>query len=91
MCYSEKYGDNWGVTKTMKGPPIRNDTKYERRSLEVRINLQRKLLRVASLPNYESVVEANNPDNINPSESYRFALSGLNENTKMTIVKLAKV
>jgi len=73
LCYCE-YGYEKGVTKTMKGPPIRNDKKYERRSLEVRINLQRKLLRVASLPNYESVVEANKPDRINPSESYRFAL-----------------
>ena len=57
----------------------------------MRINLQRRLFRVASLPNYESVVEANKPDKIDPSESYRFVLSGLYPKTKMTIVKLAKV
>ena len=57
----------------------------------MRINLQRRLLRVGSLPNYESVVEANNPDKMNPSESYRLALAGLFPNTKMTIMKLVKV
>ena len=64
---------------------------WGRRSLEVRINLQRRLFRVALLPNYESVVEVNDHGEINPSESYRLALAGLNPNTKMTIVKLAKV
>ena len=59
----------------MKGPPITTTTNYKKRNLEVRINLQRRLLRVGSLPNYES--EANYPDKIDPSQSYRFALCGL--------------
>ena len=57
----------------------------------MRINLESRLLRVGALPNYESVVQANKPDWIDPNQSYRLFLSGLNPKNKMTIVKLAKV
>ena len=89
MSYSE-YGTDRGISKLIKGLKITTDINWESRNLEVRINLQRRLLRVGSLPNYESVVEAKDPYEINPSESYRFALYGLKKNTKMKILKLVK-
>ena len=58
-----------GVSKVIKGPPITTKNSIlERRILEVRVNLQKRFLRVGSLPNYESVVEVNDPEEINPSE-----------------------
>ena len=70
---------------------ITNDNNWEKRCLEMRINLESRLLRVGALPNYESVVQVNNPDRIDPNKSYRLVLYGLYSKTKMTIVKLAKV
>ena len=57
VWYSE-YGEIYGHLKTLlKGKPIwTNDKSLERRSLEMRINIERQILRVGSLPNYESVV-----------------------------------
>ena len=89
LCYHEQ-GSGF-VNKPINGPPLITNKKWKSRSLEVRINLQKKFFRVASLPDYESVVELNKPDGINLSESYRFMLRGLDRNSKMTIVKLDKV
>ena len=75
----------------VKGSPIVNDNPYESRSLECRINLASRFFRVGTLPNYESVVEVENPILIESAESYRFILAGLNPKTKMTILKLQKV
>jgi len=87
LSYYDESND-FGVNKLVKGPPIVNDNPYERRSLECRINLARRLFRVGTLPDYESVVEVENPYSIDPAESYRFTLAGLNPKTKMTILKL---
>jgi len=55
----------------------------------MRINIQRRILKVGSLPNYDSVVQVDNPDEmINPATPYRFFLIGLNKETKITITKL---
>jgi len=43
---------------------------------------------VGSLPNYESVVQIDNPKEIDPATPYRFYLEGLNSKTKITIIKL---
>ena len=76
----------------IKGKSIlTDDNSLETRSLEVRINIQRRILRVGSLPNYESVVQADNPNKIDPATPYRFFLLGLNSKTKMTITRLEKV
>jgi len=72
----------------VKGPPIVNNNCYERRSLECRINVERRLFRVGTLPDYASVVEVENPNLINPAESYRFTLIGLGPKAKMRILKL---
>ena len=53
--------------------------------------MERRFFRVGTLPDYASVVEAENPNVIDPAESYRFTLAGLHTKTKMTIVKLLKV
>ena len=57
----------------------------------MRINIERQFLRVGSLPNYESVVQIDNPKTIKPATPYRFYLYGLNKETKMTITKLETV
>lgn len=63
----------------------------ERRSLECRINISKRVLKVGTFPNYEAAVEADNPSLIDPSGEYRFMLIGLNSTTKMTIVNIQKV
>jgi len=54
----------------------------------MRINIQRRILKVGSLPNYDSVVQADNPEWINPTTPYKFHLFGLNKESKITITKL---
>ena len=87
LCYYDKL-NKCGVNKLVKGIPIVNESLYERRSLECRINLSRRLFRVGTLPDYASVVEVENPNLIDPAGSYRFALAGLSSKTKTTIQKL---
>jgi len=90
LCYYD-YENNPGENKLVKGPPIVNSNPYERKTLECRINLSRKVFRVGTLPDYASVVEVENPNLIDPAKSYVFTLLGLNAKTKMTILKLQKV
>ena len=81
-----------GVNKLVKGPPIiTNDKSMERKSLECRINISKRILKVGTFPNYEAAVEADNPDLIDPSGSYRFMMIGLDATTKMTIMGIQKV
>jgi len=44
----------------------------------MRINIQSRIVKVSSLPNYDSVVQADMPERINPGTPYRFYLGGLN-------------
>lgn len=84
--------DKCGVNKLVKGPPIiTNDKSMERKSLECRINIEKRVLKVGTFPNYEAVVEADNPDLIDPTAGYRFMIMGLDATTKMTIVGIQKV
>jgi len=46
-----------------------------KRSIEVRVHIDQKLLRVASLPDYSSTVELDDPTKIKPNKDYRFFLS----------------
>jgi len=57
----------------------------------MRINLQKRILKVSSLPNYDSVVQIDDPELINPATPYRLYLWGLNKQTKITITKLETV
>lgn len=91
LCYYESNG-NLGLNSLVKGKSILIDDKsLVNRSLEVRINIQRRILRVGSLPNYDSVVQADQPERIDPETPYRFFLGGLNKGNKMTIMKLETV
>ena len=92
LCYSE-YGIGWAhINTVLKGKDMRtDDNSLERRSLEMRINIEREILRVGSLPNCESVVQIDNPKQIEPATPYRFFLCGLNKNTKIIITKLETV
>ena len=55
----------------------------------MRIDINRRILKVGSLPNYDSVAELDNPNRkIDPATPYRFYLGGLNKQTKFTITKL---
>ena len=87
LCYYDKLND-CGVNKFIKGPSIVSQNPYERKSLECRINLERRFFRVGTLPDYASVVEVENPNLIDPAGSYRFTLLGLDSKAKMTILKL---
>jgi len=60
-------------------------------SFEVRIHLNQKVLKVASLPNYSSIAELENPDKIDLKEAYRFFLSLKNEGDRMRITKIKTV
>ena len=57
----------------------------------MRIHLNEKLLRVGSLPNYESVVEIDNPNLINPATPYRVFIYLSNPLNKVSITKLYTV
>jgi len=44
-------------------------------SFEIRIHLDQKLLRVASLPDYSSIAELDNPNKIDLKVNYRFFIA----------------
>lgn len=57
----------------VKGVDILADKNLiETKDLEMRVNIHKRFLRVGLLPNYNSVVEADDPEWINPHTSYRF-------------------
>ena len=90
--YSE-YSDNGHIKTQIKGESIRTkDYSLEKRCLEMRIDIQRRILKVGSLPNYDSVAQVDKPNEwINPATPYRFYLGGLRKQTKITITKLQTV
>jgi len=74
LCYCE-YEDGGGLHTLVKGLSIlTDDNLLVSRSLEVHINIQKRILRVGSLPNYHSVVQADDPERIDPTIPYRFFL-----------------
>jgi len=91
LCYRE-YNGRGHINTQIKGQSIKNnDNSYEERSLEMRISIQRRILKIGSLPNYDSVVQVDNPEWINSGIPYRFYLWGLSKNTKITITKVKTV
>ena len=55
VCYSECNGSG-DIYTQIKGESIRTkDNSYEKRCLEMRIDIQRRIIKVGSLPNYDSV------------------------------------
>jgi len=81
-----------GFNTLVKGKDILNyDWSLRSRSLEMRINVSCRMFRVGSLPNYDSVVQADKPETIYPATPFRFFLEGLNSKNKMTITKLETV
>jgi len=60
-------------------------------SFEVRIDLNQKFLRVASLPDYSSIAELDDPNKINPKIAYRFFLSMYTEGDIMRIINCRTV
>ena len=68
--------DGYGISKYIKGSPTLLRIKEAgKHSFEVRIYLNEKFLRVASLPDYSSIAELDDPNKIDPKVSYRFFLS----------------
>jgi len=91
LSYCE-YRGCYGLNKWVKGFPIlTEDNNLETKTLEVRINIEKKIIKVGELPDYESAVEADNPESIDSATPYRFYLSGLNSKTKISITKLSIV
>ena len=75
MCYYD-HSNSCGVTKYIKGTEMQLGGKAAgKHSFEVRIDLNQKFLRVASLPDYSSIVELDDPNKIDPKVAYRFFLS----------------
>jgi len=75
MSYYDEF-NNFGITKYIKGRSMTSGKNViGKHSFEVRIYLNQKFLRVASLPDYSSVAELNDPNKIDPKVAYRFVLS----------------
>jgi len=75
MCYCD-HSNGFGITKYIKGNPMQSGTKVTgKHSFEVRIDLNQRFLRVASLPDYSSIAELDDSNKIDPKVAYRFFLS----------------
>jgi len=62
MCYYDQCND-FGITKYIKGSQMQSGNKSTgKHSFEVRIDLNQKFLRVASLPDYSSIAELDDPN-----------------------------
>ena len=55
MCYYD-HSNIYGITKYLKGNPMQYES-TGKHSFEIRIHLEKKLLRIASLPNYSSIAD----------------------------------
>jgi len=73
------YWDNsnsYGITKYIKGNAMQSGSKVTgKHSFEIRIHLDEKLLRVASLPDYSSIAELDDLNKIDQKFNYRFFLA----------------
>ena len=70
------YINNCGITKYIKGNTMQSEGKrVEKHSYELRLHLDEKILRVGSLPDYESIVELDDINKIDPQEAYRFYIA----------------
>jgi len=88
MCYYDNSNSN-GITKYIKGKPMQSGRKETgKHSFEIRIHLDQKLLRVASLPDYSSIAELDEPNKIDPKVNYRFFLAIL---SKGNIIRINNV
>jgi len=56
-----------------------------KKSFEVRLHLDQKLLKIASLPDYSSIAELDYPSKIDPTVAYRFFFSMQNFGDMMKI------
>jgi len=75
MCYYDN-SNSYGLTEYIKGSPMQSGTKVTgKHSFEIRICLDQKFLRVASLPDYFSIAELDDPNKIDTKVAYRFFLS----------------
>jgi len=70
------FDNKYGITKYIKGNAMQSGSKETgKHSFEFRIHLHEKLLRVASLPDYSSIAELDNPNKIDPKVNYRFFIA----------------
>ena len=75
MSYYD-FSNSYGITKYIKGYPMQSGgSETGKHSFEIRIHLDEKLLRIACLPDYSSIVELNDPNKIDPKVNYRFFLA----------------
>jgi len=91
MCYYDQ-NNNGGISRYIKGNPMQAGTQAtNKHSFEVRICLNKRFLRVASLPDYSSIAELDDPNKIDPKVAYRFFLCLLNYGDIMRITKYCTV
>jgi hypothetical protein len=92
MSYYDNSTGNYGITKYIKGSPMQSGNKETgKHSFEIRIDLNQQFLRVASLPDYSSIAELDDPNKIDPKVDYRLFLSMCNEGDMMRITNLRTV
>lgn len=71
---------NWDVwmnktTKVIRGTGLDKEFKTEgEKNFEVRIDLSKRVWRIGSLPDYQDVVELDDPNWIDANGSYHFAI-----------------
>ena len=91
MCYTD-YSNTNGITKYIKGNPMQSRSKATgKHSFEIRIHLDQKLLRIASLPDYSSIAELDDPNKIDPKVHYRFFLAILSSGNMIRINNVSVV
>ena len=73
MSYNDLSNCN-GITKYIKGNPMQSGS-TGKHSFEIRVHLDQKLLRVASLPDYSSIAELDDANKIDPKTNYRCFLA----------------
>lgn len=84
MCYNDMTFHIWNTQGDLMH--FRED-QTAKRSFEVKIHIDKKLLKVASLPDYSLIFELN-PDRIDSKGDYRFFLSMSNKGDMIRVKKM---
>ena len=95
MCYNE-YSDSCGISKMIKGKQLHlgndfniNDDNYwqhnNSRRFEIRIDLSKKFMRIACLPDYDLVAEINDKSKITKDTDYVFAFFNFEDENSLIL------
>ncbi|KAL4500647.1 hypothetical protein ABPG72_003071 [Tetrahymena utriculariae] len=86
LTYNERADSCYTLTKLIKGDPIPEINKLSiNKQIEIRIHLQKKLFRIATIPGYENVSELDNKNRIKDNLKYRFSIELYQQDDLITI------